>query len=1509
MKNTYSKSLITVWTKQLVVCLMAVFTFLAMDSYGQVVIQTEGHESTIFPAPGWKQYKAVTSLSGAFSVQSYATSTFPTVAAPSGGGANALMFNAWTAFLNDTSILITKPFDFSQNGGTNPTFSFDMFRDNGFPLNNDKIEVFINTVPSTVGMVPINHGSGVNFVNRPNTSFPAVAANTWNTYTFTLPAATYNQRRYYFIIRATGQDGNNIYLDKFTVNTYPSQMFTGDVSFDLVQQNQSTTTGGATNQWILGVRCIVNTAGLSGCGNLFNANIPVKLDSLLFNTNGTSNVANITNAKIYYTGGSGQFSTGYISPFPVAPAGTTFPKTNFSTTKTGIATNIDFDNPAAGPCFYLEYDTTYFWLTYDVAVGSAGNNYLDADFRGAAIGGTGGCPSGLGTSFSVTPTVFTLTGAVQVDLPYLTPTYTVGTAWAGYTNNDYVNAVQLIGFGGTSINTTKNAVSLQAPAASCYPNCNFTAHPPDYEYRSPSIVGQTAVVQEGGSYSITVQVGTWTSANAIQAWIDWNRDATFAGGPIGAGSERLGYASLNALGSATWNFTVPAGTAGNTRLRVREVFAAANDFSPTANYTYGECEDFVLTIIPNCPATYRLWLGNTNDWNNPSNWCPSIPTINDSVVVDKAQVPGVGSRLYFNPTIKSGITANCKGIFIAATDTLTIDAPNPGSGSTPPLKVKGSVTINGQVKFNTSLVSDVSYSTGTLLNFTMTPLPGKFYKAAQTQIIYTAAELAAQGILNGDRITALKLNIKNNDLSAPIRAYQNFQIRYRNDAGVPLAHANTNAMAGPFTTALTPALLNVAFGLLTINLSTPIVVNPAFNLCIELSYANPGSTGSANNDYIDITQTTGRNSMLILGRLTTSGAVAPLPPAFVGTVASDITANGSTVASPTINAIATLRPNVTFVLDRPYTRPTVVVQGNFINNNSFLAGKSLILLDSLSTQRIGGTQPSTFFDLEMAKTTNARPVIMDQAVTIQDTLKLTLGQLIMNGRKLTMTNPNPEAFWRSQAGVSATTPGAGTGFLISESTASQVDWVIGPWIASPQRYIPFGHRVDTATATINYIPIGFRHSAGDMGTFSASTYYAPSNLPLPPTVNHLNTYGSTNSNASPTGDRFWMVGKTGTNPVADLSFRLSNTAAPAIERGIGWVPVASQVKVQPWRVFGQSWIRISDAGATASLATITNAFGSGSVVTYTTAAAHGFRIGTVITTAGTGAFNLIGAVIATTPTASTFTVNNGSVGAFTGPGTVIPTALAVGGSNLTLRQTTLNYTQVYGQGAGFDSVRVGAYDWPTVPAQLIPFSTPAAPVGDFTPWAMASNNVPLPIELVDFKATAIDKQVRLDWETSAEINNDYFTIERSRDLVNFEEVGQVRSQMHNSNINLYYQTWDEKPLYGMSYYRLKQTDFNGEYTYSDYRAVWFGSKNPFDITNVFSEPSASNDVNVDFVYNSEEPLDVMITDLTGRVIMKQSNMAATVGSNRIRLSQKLPHGIYFVTLQNSEEVVSRKFIY
>ncbi len=1527
MKKNYAKN-ISSFRKALIALalLLVVSVLFPFTTRAQVlVLQTESNEGTIFPAPGWKQIKGPNNPASnvsAFSLVAAATAASPSIgAAPTGGGSNVLMFNSFSAGINDDYYLITKPFDFSNNGGANPVFSFWMYRDALSVGVNDKIEVFWNNTPTTTGLVPINHQSTTNFIVRPIAAYPAVASAGWYKYTFTLPAATYNAKRNYFVIHGVSAFGQNIYLDKFECNTYPSAMSPGDVSFDLVQQNGASTSQGATNQWILGVRCIVG--GTSGCGNL-NGPLPVKLDSLLFNTNGTSNVANIVNAKVYYTGGSNLFSTGYVSPFPTAaiPASTSYPKTQYGSTLTAVGTNLNFTNAAAS-CFFLEYDTTYFWLTYDISASAAGNNFLDADLLQASVGGTAlTCPSPSGTSSSLLPTTYTITGGVQVDIPYCVPTYTVGTSWAGYTNNDYVQSVSLLGYGGTGINTTTNAVALQNPSLPCYPGCRFVMHPPDYEYRNPGVANQAVTLQQGAPYSITVQAGTWFSGNNIRAWIDYNHNGVFED------AESLGTVSLLAGAFQTWPFTVPAtGFTGNTRLRVREVYATTNP-SPCLQYTYGECEDFVVTIIPNCSGLYKLWLGNTNDWNNPANWCPSIPTINDDVVINKTLAAPSGT--YYNPVIKSGVFANCKNIAIASTDTLTIDAPNP---SATPFKAKGDVTNNGQIKFNTGYTPTIDVALGTILNYSQTPLPGKTYKAAQAQIIYTATELAGYGMLSGDQITAIKLNVKNNDLSTPIRTYNNFSISYLNSAAVPISYANTTAIAGAFTSVYNNASQPIVFGVNTLTLSTPIIWNGVDNICLQYCYTNAASTGSVNNDFIDVTQTSGRNSVLILGRLQSSVAVAPLAGSFLAPVAGDITANGATVASALINILSQFRPNATFILSRPYGKPKIVVQGNWTNNNSFIAGTSSFTMDSSNTNRIGGTQPSTFYTFTMSKTTagtttadNKRPIILDQNITIQDTFYLASGQMIMNGKSLTMTDPRPSAFYRTQVPLPVGSPSyTGTGFLISENSNSIVNWKIGAYSTTYQRMVPFGHRVDTTAASITYIPFSFLHTGGQLDTFKIGTKFWSANvLPDPPTVTHIDTYNSTASNAGNTADRYWMIGKVGPqNPAANyptvsFAMRYSTALLPTTERPTGaFVGVASSVKAQPWRAASWQWLRITN-NATLNVYTIIigGVAANGTTITYTTSVAHAIVVGQAVTITGItpAGYNIVGAIV-TSITATTFTIaNSTNIGASTvaGAATGAPSYLWGGtATNYNLQQTSLSYAQTFTNYAAgvLDSVRVVSWDWPTAPAQGVPYNYPAAPVGDFTPWTITSSTSPLPIDLVDFKAKAEGKRVRLDWTTASEIDNDYFTVERSTDARDYGFIDRVNSYMHNSNIMLNYSTYDEHPVYGLQYYRLKQTDYNGEYTYSEPRSVWFGSRAPFDITNVYGEASASNDINVDFMYNSNEPVSVIITDASGRVLYQEENVVASKGENSIKLNSTLPHGLYFITLKNSEDVVSRKFAY
>lgn len=87
--------------------------------------------------------------------------------------------------------------------------------------------------------------------------------------------------------------------------------------------------------------------------------------------------------------------------------------------------------------------------------------------------------------------------------------------------------------------------------------------------------------------------------------------------------------------------------------------------------------------------------------------------------------------------------------------------------------------------------------------------------------------------------------------------------------------------------------------------------------------------------------------------------------------------------------------------------------------------------------------------------------------------------------------------------------------------------------------------------------------------------------------------------------------------------------------------------------------------------------------------------------------------------------------------------------------------------------------------------------------------IPLPIELVTFDAKLIDNQyTELKWITASEINNDYFTIEKSQNGIFFEELETIKGA-GNSNLVLNYLTFDRNPFNEITYYRLKQTNFDG----------------------------------------------------------------------------------------------------
>jgi hypothetical protein len=107
--------------------------------------------------------------------------------------------------------------------------------------------------------------------------------------------------------------------------------------------------------------------------------------------------------------------------------------------------------------------------------------------------------------------------------------------------------------------------------------------------------------------------------------------------------------------------------------------------------------------------------------------------------------------------------------------------------------------------------------------------------------------------------------------------------------------------------------------------------------------------------------------------------------------------------------------------------------------------------------------------------------------------------------------------------------------------------------------------------------------------------------------------------------------------------------------------------------------------------------------------------------------------------------------------------------------------------------------------------TTPAPTANFGPFAIAYVPLPLPVELAHFNGTCDDGKVTLTWQTTSETNNDYFTIEKSDDMVNWTELRTLNGA-GNSNVNQYYEMEDLYP-YLTTYYRLSQTDLNGQVEY------------------------------------------------------------------------------------------------
>jgi autotransporter-associated beta strand protein len=190
----------------------------------------------------------------------------------------------------------------------------------------------------------------------------------------------------------------------------------------------------------------------------------------------------------------------------------------------------------------------------------------------------------------------------------------------------------------------------------------------------------------------------------------------------------------------------------------------------------------------------------------------------------------------------------------------------------------------------------------------------------------------------------------------------------------------------------------------------------------------------------------------------------------------------------------------------------------------------------------------------------------------------------------------------------------------------------------------------------------------------------------------------------------------------------------------------------------------------------------------------------------------------------------------------------------------------------------------------------------FSDFALGTATTVLPIELSSFSARKNNHQVVLDFSTATEINNDYFSIERSSDGKRFEEIGIVEG-FGTSKITKYYSFKDEKPLSGNNYYRLKQFDFDGRYSYSAIKTVYFVEKT-LDAQVIFAKKE-----NIRLNLNTENNLDatIKIFATNGQLINFYNVSLMAKYENLIELNTDLLNGIYIVQIIAANgETISKK---
>jgi len=199
------------------------------------------------------------------------------------------------------------------------------------------------------------------------------------------------------------------------------------------------------------------------------------------------------------------------------------------------------------------------------------------------------------------------------------------------------------------------------------------------------------------------------------------------------------------------------------------------------------------------------------------------------------------------------------------------------------------------------------------------------------------------------------------------------------------------------------------------------------------------------------------------------------------------------------------------------------------------------------------------------------------------------------------------------------------------------------------------------------------------------------------------------------------------------------------------------------------------------------------------------------------------------------------------------------------------------------------------------------------------NNGPLPVELVSFNAIIVKDKVELKWQTSTEVNNYGFEVERKAGSLQsavssnpesfrkissnqFEKIGFVHGQ-GNSNSPKEYSFVDDAVFSGKYFYRLKQIDNDGKYEYSEAIEADLGTPKEFNLSQNYPNPFNPM-TTIKFALPEASKVNLKVYSVMGEEVVELVNEEKPAGFHQVEFSarggsapggnaSKLSSGIYF----------------